>query len=83
MGASNATFTYVKIAVVLMYFTNEGRINIFEGEIKPSDWLQLSEIQCAQTTASRPAAERIIASNPELWSFGSSSAAKRRFDKHN
>jgi hypothetical protein len=64
MGVSNATFTYVKIAVVLMYFTNEGRINVFEGEIQPSDWLELSEIQCAQTTASRPAAERIASHKP-------------------
>ena len=60
MGVSNATFTYVKIVVVLMYFIDEGRIDIFEGEIQPSDWSELSENHCAQTTASLAAAERIV-----------------------
>jgi hypothetical protein len=59
MGVSNATFTYVKIVVVLMYFIDEGRIDIFEGEIQPFDWSELSENDCAQTTASLAAAERI------------------------
>jgi hypothetical protein len=38
MGANNATFTYVKIMVVLMYFIEKGRIETFDGEIQPSYW---------------------------------------------
>jgi hypothetical protein len=52
MGASNATFTYVRIVVVLMYFIEEGRIEVIEGVIQPSDWLELSENQCARTNSS-------------------------------
>ena len=60
MGVSNATFTYVKIVVVLMYSIERGRIEALEGEIQPSDWLELSEKQCARTSARLVAAERIV-----------------------
>jgi hypothetical protein len=53
-------FTYVRIVVVLIYFIDEDRIDQFEGEIQSSDWLELSEKQCARTTPKLAAAERII-----------------------
>jgi len=43
----------------LMYFTNEGRINVFEIEIQFSDWLELSENRSARSNAGAAAAERI------------------------
>jgi hypothetical protein len=52
-------FIYVRIVVVLMYFIDEDRIDQFEGEIQSSDWLELSEKQCARTTPKLAAAERI------------------------
>jgi hypothetical protein len=54
MAINNAMFIYVRIVVVLMYFIDEDRINQFEGEIQSSDWLELSEKQCARTTPSWP-----------------------------
>jgi hypothetical protein len=49
-------YIYVRFVVVLMYFTREGRIDTFDREIQPSDWLELSEKQCARATASLAAA---------------------------
>jgi hypothetical protein len=63
-------FIYVRIVVVLMYFIDEDRIDQFEGEIQSSDWLELSEKQCARTTPKLAAAERInggLASNWMFW----------------
>jgi hypothetical protein len=34
-----------------MYFTNKGRINVFEIEIQFSDWLELSENRSARSNA--------------------------------
>jgi hypothetical protein len=53
-----------------MYFIDEDRIDQFEGEIQSSDWLELSEKQCARTTPKLAAAERInggLASNWMFW----------------
>jgi hypothetical protein len=47
-------FIYIRIVVVLIYFIDEDRIDQFEGEIQSSDWLELSEKQCARTTPSWP-----------------------------
>jgi hypothetical protein len=52
-------FTYIRIVVVLIYFIDKDRIDQFEGEIQSSDWLELSEKQCARTTPKLAAAERI------------------------
>jgi len=35
MAVSSATYTYVKIVVVLMYFIDEGRIDDFDEESSP------------------------------------------------
>jgi hypothetical protein len=43
IGTSNAMSTYIKIVVVLMYFIERGRIEVIEGEIQSSNWLELSE----------------------------------------
>jgi hypothetical protein len=43
----------------LMYFIDEDRINQFEGDIQPPNWLELSEKWCARTTPKLAAAERI------------------------
>jgi hypothetical protein len=59
-AVNNAIFIYVRIVVVLMYFIDEDRIDEFEGEIQFSDWLELSEKQCARTTPKLAAAERIL-----------------------
>jgi hypothetical protein len=42
-AVSNATYTYVRIVVVLMYFIDEDRIDTSQGEIELSDWIELSE----------------------------------------
>jgi hypothetical protein len=52
-------FTCVKIGPVLMYFIDEGRIGAILGEIKLSDWLELSENRCARANAGAVAAQRI------------------------
>jgi hypothetical protein len=61
IGASNATFIYVRRGVVLMYFIVEERFEAFETEMGASDWLKLREKQCARTNASLVAADRIDA----------------------
>jgi hypothetical protein len=52
--------TYVEIVVVLMYFIDEARIDAFQEEIEPSNWLELSENQCARATLLLAAAQRIL-----------------------
>jgi hypothetical protein len=42
-----------------MYFIDEGRIGAILGEIKLSDWLELSENRCARANAGAVAAQRI------------------------
>jgi hypothetical protein len=42
-----------------MYFIDKGRIEAILGEIKRSDWLELSEKWCARPTPKLAAAERI------------------------
>jgi hypothetical protein len=37
ISACNATFTYIKREAVLIYFTNKGRIDIFDTKIQLSD----------------------------------------------
>jgi hypothetical protein len=59
MGAYSAMFTCVKIGPVLMYFIDKGRIGVILGEIKLSDWLELSENRCARANAGAVAAQRI------------------------
>ena len=39
IGTYNTIFTCVKIGLVLIYFIDKGRIDVFEGEIQLSDWL--------------------------------------------
>ena len=59
MAINSATFIYVGIVVVLMYFIEKGRIEAIEVEIQPSDWPELSENWCAQTNPRLAAAQRI------------------------
>jgi hypothetical protein len=58
MAVSSAMSTYVEIVVVLMYFIDEARIDAFQEEIEPSNWLELSENQCARATLLLAAAQR-------------------------
>jgi len=55
----NATSTFVRIVVVLMYSIDQGRIYDSQGKIQLSGWLELSENSCARTRAHLAAAERI------------------------
>jgi hypothetical protein len=67
MAVNNAMFIYVRIVVVLIYFIDEDRINQFEGEIQPPNWLELSEKWCVRTTPKLAAAERIRPINTAHW----------------
>jgi hypothetical protein len=67
MAINNAMFIYIRIVVVLMYFIDEDRINQFEGEIQPPNWLELSEKWYARTTPKLAAAERINRENVKRY----------------
>jgi hypothetical protein len=52
-------FIYVGIVVVLMYSIDKDRMKQNQGEIQPSDWLELSENQGARTNSHPAATHRI------------------------
>jgi hypothetical protein len=60
MAAYSATVIYVVREVVLMYFIVEAEIDTILREIKPSDWLELSENLRARANAGAVAAQRIL-----------------------
>jgi hypothetical protein len=43
MGISNTTLLYIRYVVILIHGIDKDRINAFQGEIKPFNWLELSE----------------------------------------
>jgi hypothetical protein len=59
MGAYSTMFTCIKIGPVLMYFIDKGRIGVILGEIKLSDWLELSENRHIRANAGAIAVQRI------------------------
>ncbi len=60
IAAYSATFIYVVREVVLMYFIVEAEIDTILREIRPSDWLELSENRRARANAGAVAAQRIV-----------------------
>jgi len=62
MAVRSVTFIYVGIVVVLMYSIDKDRMKQYQGEIQPSDWLELSENRGARTNSHLAAAHRIVRS---------------------
>jgi hypothetical protein len=51
MAVRIVTFIYIGIVVVLMYSIDKERMKQYQGEIQPSDWLELSENWGARTNS--------------------------------